>query len=111
MNERAFGRLVRVWGFLQRKLPSSLLHLFKDAYRLLLAVDNAFFVRLWKQNSDDLKQIQSRKGMLVNPVQDIAPHLTWKKTTILDILAHVPNDLSLLAIRHATTYPAHYSLS
>jgi hypothetical protein len=110
INERAFGRLTRCWGFLHRKLPSSLLHIFNDCYRLLLAVDNAFFPPLWQPketDASDLRLLQSRANMACNPVQQIIPFLEhkWRKCDVGDMVKALPGDLNLNTLRQWNAGP------
>lgn len=108
LNERAFGRLVAMWGFLRRKLPSSLLRHFVHAYRLLLAVDNAFMERLWTStdlDESDLKVLDSRSSMISNPVKDISNLSDWKECAVKVVVDALPGDLDNDGLRRFNTGP------
>lgn len=102
LNERAFGRLTRCWAFLRRTLPSSLVGFFKNSYRLLLAVDNAFFPRQgfkFVGSGSSLEVLKSRSQLPDNPVQRVMNTLKFRACRIGELLNELPSDLTLKSLQ------------
>ena len=109
LNERGFGRLTSTWGILRRVLDADLVRLFRPLYRLLLAVDNAYFAPLWNESEyddSDLELFRRAASSAKNTVFDLVSSTLsskkkpqWKRIGEAALIGRCPGDLNMVNLR------------
>jgi DDE superfamily endonuclease len=89
--ERGFGRLKK-WKIIDGVINNNLIYKLKNIIRVLGAIENAYYIPLFKESNNDEKDIESIKynETLENPLQNISPK-NWSISSFEEIKSKLPN--------------------